>query len=161
MTKEKTTIRKTHIRNDIFIPHIEQILKEGKHKSVTFVVRGYSMRPFLEHDRDKVELVSPLPPCIGQVVLAEIAPKRYALHRIIKIESNKITMQGDGNALSLTETFTTDKIIGTAIAFIRKGERITTDSAKWRRYSAAWKFLRPIRRILLGLHRRIIKIIKI
>lgn len=158
---EKATVHKITISNDIFIPQIERMLKEEGHKSVTFIVHGFSMRPLIEDGRDKVVLSAPLPPRVGQVILAEIAPKRYALHRIIKINGDIITMQGDGNALTQTETFHADKIVGTATAFIRKGKYLSTDSIKWRTYSAIWHVLRPLRRILLAIYRRIIKFIKI
>lgn len=149
-------IRKVNVKNEIFIEEIRRILHEKERKSVTFIVRGYSMRPFLEHERDKVILIPPLTPQVGQVVLAEFKDKVYALHRIIKIEGETITMQGDGNQLNQTETFTVDKIVGTVAAFIRKGKTVSTDSNLWKCYSAIWEFLRPMRRILLGIHRRII-----
>ena len=149
------------VDNHTFVTQISSILKKGTYKSVTFTVQGYSMRPFLEHDRDKVELVLPQKPQTGQVVLAEIMPRTYALHRIIKIEGDTITMRGDGNLLSQTETFTADKIIATAISFTRKGKKVDVDSRRWRLYSLLWDKLKPIRRILLGIHRRIIKFIKI
>ena len=91
------------------------------------------------------------------MVLAEIEPRRYALHRIIKIDGDTITMRGDGNPLWMTEQFTADKIVGTASAFIRKGKYVGTDSRTWRYYSAIWHVARPARRLLLIIYRRIIK----
>lgn len=154
-------IQTVKINNHTFVTQISAILNKKSHKSVTFTVQGYSMRPFLEHDRDKVELTLPQKPQIGQVVLAEVMPRTYALHRIIKIEGDTITMRGDGNLLSQTETFTADKIIATAVSFTRKGKRVSVQSKKWKLYSLLWESLKPMRRILLGLHRRVIKITKI
>ncbi|MBO7280916.1 MAG: S24/S26 family peptidase [Bacteroidaceae bacterium] len=149
-------IRKVRVENDIFLSKIRDMLRSGNHKSVTFVVRGNSMNPFLVCGRDKVILVPPQKPTVGQVVLAEFKPKVYALHRIIKIEGNKITMRGDGNLLSQKEIFEESNIVGTAEGFIRKGEKIDTDSTKWRIYSTVWHWLRPIRRLLLSFYRRYI-----
>ena len=128
--------------------------QEGK-KSVTFIVRGFSMRPFIEDGRDKVVLSPPREPKIGDVVLAEISEKRYALHRVIKVENGIYTMRGDGNPLSMTEQFTQDKIIGLADGFIRKGKFVSTDSRQWRCYSTVWNILKPLRHILLAIYRRI------
>ena len=64
-------------------------------------------------------------------------------------------MRGDGNPLAMTEQFTADKIVGTATAFIRKGEYVSTNSRKWKIYSTLWNATRPIRRPLLSLYRRI------
>lgn len=145
-----------YIKNAAFFNEVKQLLRKNACNSVTIVVRGYSMRPFLEDLRDKVILSSPKPPQKGQVVLVELEPDTYILHKIIKIEGNTITMRGDGNALSQKETFQADKIIGTVTTFIRKGREIDADSRLWRTYSATWEFLRPIRRLLLAIHRRII-----
>ena len=89
------------------------------------------------------------------MVLAEISEKRYALHRVIKVENGIYTMRGDGNPLRMTEQFTQDKIIGLADGFIRKGKFVSTDSRQWRCYSAVWNILKPLRRILLAIYRRI------
>ena len=64
-------------------------------------------------------------------------------------------MRGDGNPLWMTEDFTQEKIIGIAAGFIRKGKHVSTDSRKWRCYSAVWGALKPLRRILLAIYRRI------
>ena len=156
MTKEEAT-RRVLVDNHAFMQQIAHQFRNNNCNSVTFVVYGISMHPFLDSGRDKVVLSPPLPPQIGQVVLAEISPKRYALHRIIKIEGNTITMRGDGNPLWMTEQFTADKIVGTATAFIRKGKRVSTTGRTWRYYSAFWHAARPARRLLLIIYRRIIK----
>lgn len=128
--------------------------QEGK-KSVTFIVRGVSMHPFLGNGRDKVILVPPRKPKLGDVVLAEVMEKRYALHRVIAIKDGVYTMQGDGNPKRMKEYFTEDKIIGIADGFIRKGKYVSINSRKWRTYSTFWKLAKPFRRILLAIYRRI------
>lgn len=148
-------IKQKRVNNHLFMQEITRMFRQEGKKSVTFIVRGFSMRPFLEDRRDKVVLVPPREPKIGDVVLAEISEKRYALHRVINIEDGTYTMRGDGNPLSMTEQFTQDKIIGLADGFIRKGKFVSTDSRKWRCYSAVWNFLKPLRRILLAIYRRI------
>lgn len=135
------------IANDILIPQIKDMLDEGH--TVTFCVRGVSMRPMIEGDRDSVVLV----PCKGEVrcgdiILAEILPRVYALHRVINVNNDIITMRGDGNCFGV-EVFTRDKVIGRAEAFIRKGHRLPMDSWKWRVYSAIWTRLVGVRRYLL------------
>lgn len=66
-------------------------------EAVVINVRGYSMRPFLEHERDKVELSPWTDVRVGDAVLAEIAPGQYVLHRIIVREGDRLTLRGDGN----------------------------------------------------------------
>ena len=50
------------------------------------------MRPFLENNRDKAILRKPDKLKKGDVVLAEISPQNYALHRIIKIIGENIVI---------------------------------------------------------------------
>lgn len=135
------------IANEILIPQIKAMIDEGR--TVTFRVRGRSMRPMIEGDRDSVVLV----PCTGEVkkddiILAEVSPQRYVLHRIIKVEGDTLTMRGDGNLLG-TETFRRSDVIGRAEAFIRKGKRLNMDSRRWKVYSFFWTRLLPLRRYLL------------
>lgn len=148
-------IKQRRVNNHLFMQEITRMFRQEGKKSVTFIVRGFSMRPFLEDGRDKVVLVPPREPKIGDVVLAEISEKRYALHRVIKVENGIYTMRGDGNPLRMTEQFTQDKIIGLADGFIRKGKFVSTNSRQWRCYSAVWNILKPLRRILLAIYRRI------
>ena len=136
------------IPNHILIPEIKRLIDEGH--TTTFRVRGYSMRIFLEDRRDKVLLG----PCsevkVGDVVLAEIKPQVYVLHRIVKKDGNDLTLQGDGNAYG-KEYCKVENIIGIAIGFYRKG-RTTPDlvtGRKWRVYSYIWMHLVPIRIWLL------------
>ena len=148
--------REIKIENHLLMQEIKKLFCSGK-ESVTFVVRGYSMRPFLEHERDKVVLAPPRTPQTGDVVLAEFAKEKYALHRVIKIEKERFVMRGDGNPLGMTETFTEQQIIGVAKAFIRKGKTVSTCGLLWKTYSYTWNLLKPMRRIILAIHRRIIK----
>ena len=147
-------ITQKRVNNHLFMQEIRRAFRDGK-KSVTFVVRGFSMRPFLENGRDKVILTPPREPKVGDVVLAEVREQTYALHRVIKIENGTYTMRGDGNPLRMTEQFTQDKIVGIADGFIRKGKEVSTGSRKWKFYSAVWNALKPLRRILLAIYRRL------
>ena len=151
----KEQSRTVHIDNHLLMQEISRMFNEAGKQSVTIVVRGYSMRPFLEDRRDKVILTPPRKPSIGDVVLARIAENRYAIHRVIKIKNDTYTMQGDGNPTHMKEEFTEADIIGIAQAFIRKGKHITTDSFTWRGYSFIWRILKPLRRIILGVCRRV------
>lgn len=133
--------------NREFIPEIIRILETGH--TVTIGLRGYSMRPFLEDQRDKALLSKAKKIAKGDVVLAEIAPNRFALHRIISIDGDNIVLRGDGNIA--VEHCKRSDIHGFAIGFYRKGsDRLdSTSGKKWRIYSYIWKHLLPIRRYLL------------
>lgn len=148
--------RKLIIPNKILIGEIKKSVREGH--SALFLVKGYSMRLFLENERDKVKIepIAPEAVRVRNVVLAEISPDQYVLHRVIRREGNRLTLMGDGN-IKGTETCQDTDVVGIATAFYRKG-RTTPDlvsSRKWRIYSRLWLALLPCRRIILGIYRRL------
>lgn len=140
------------VSNAILMPEIDRLLKQGH--TVTLPLKGFSMRPYLEDGRDKA-LLTPVtrPLRRGDVILADIsgsnAEKRYALHRIVKIEGDTVTMYGDGNFSA--EVISRKDIIAIATGFYRKGrEQIEMcDSLYYRMCWRLWLWLRPVRRYLL------------
>ena len=142
------------IPNAILIPEIIRLLDEGH--TVTLRLRGYSMRPFLEDDRDVALLVKAETVKVGDPVLAEISPRHYVFHRIVAIEGEAVTLRGDGNLAE--EHCRLKDVKAGAIGFYRKGRKTMdrTDGWKWKTYSYCWTRLYPIRRYLLAIHRRLV-----
>lgn len=134
---------------------IKSCIDEGK--TTTFRVRGYSMRPFLENDRDCV-VIGPVKPCeikIGDVVLAEVSKQVYVLHRVVKKNDKLFVLRGDGNVYG-TETCKHCDVIGIAKAFQIGNKEISTSSLKWRIYSFLWPRNSFLRRCFLFLFRHTI-----
>lgn len=136
------------LNNEILIPKIADDIKRGY--TVTLPLRGYSMRPFLEDGRDKA-LLAPMnrEVRVGDIVLAEISHMRWALHRVVKIKGEDITLYGDGNFSP--EYIKKNDIIAIAIGFYRnKRESLSrVDTPLYNIYWRMWIMLRPIRRYLL------------
>ena len=151
--KNKLKTEEKQFANSLLLPEIVKILNEGH--SVTLLLRGYSMRPFLEDGRDKALLTLAHDVQVGDAVLAEITPKHFVLHRIIKIERNIVTLRGDGN-LGI-ETCKLEDVKASVIGFYRKGRKKIdkTDGKKWKIYSTIWTRLFPFRRYLVAAYRRI------
>lgn len=139
------------MKNEQLMPAIVKIINEGH--TVTLRLRGRSMRPFLEDNRDIALLSMPRKPRKGEPVLAEVSPGRYVLHRIISVKGDDIVLRGDGNIG--TERCKRTDIRASVIGFYRKGrgtlDRI--DGRKWRVYSWFWTRLFPVRRYLLAFYR--------
>lgn len=136
--------------NAEFLPHVCELVAQGE--KVMIRAKGNSMRPFLESGRDIAILSKIGAPKVGDVVLAEIAPKHYVLHRIDKIEGEKITLRGDGNVRGV-EVCRKEDLRAIANEFVRKGKNWTTQKRWWKIYSSLWPHLLPCRRILLALYR--------
>lgn len=150
------SMKNIKIPNNILIPDIKN--KITQYGNATIRVYGYSMRIFLENGRDKVTLTRPEIDKLqkGDVVLAEIAPQLYVLHRIIRRNGNHLTLMGDGNVQG-TEECDVNSVIGIATAFYRKNREKPdlATSKKWKIYSRVWLTLTPIRRWILAFYRHI------
>lgn len=141
------------IPNAVLLPEVVRLLNEGH--TVTIGLKGFSMRPFLEDGRDKALITKARNIKKGNAVLAEVSPRHYVLHRIVKIEGDNVTLRGDGNLG--TEHCKLEDVKGFVIEFYRKGRTKPdkTNGWKWTIYSAIWCSLFPIRRYLLAFYRRI------
>ena len=148
--------KEVKLANEIFIPEIVKMLNEGH--TVTLKLRGISMRPFLEDDRDKALIIKAKNIKKGDAVLAEVSKHKYVLHRIIKIDGDDVTLRGDGNIYC--EYCKVSDVKGFVIGFYRKGRNKIdkTNSLKWYIYSYMWCYLYPIRRYLLFLYRLQLKL---
>lgn len=147
---------KVMMENAVFLPHVTALTDEGY--KVVIPLRGFSMRPFLEDGRDKALLERIDEPLkVGDVVLSELSPGRYALHRLIMVSDTHVQMLGDGN-LNPDPVIPIGQVKAIAKGFYRKGgarlERV--DGAKFRFYSWAWMKLGTWqRRWFLRLWRRV------
>ena len=138
--------QRKEIPNDILLTAVKEAIREGH--TATIIVRGWSMRPFLEHERDKVLLEGAASYNIGDAVLAEIRPGHYVLHRITKINGEDVTLMGDGNTKG-TETCKLTDICGVVKQYIRPRRTICADDPALKRRVRLWRKLLPIRRFLL------------
>ncbi len=145
--------RRIQFANAELLPKIVELMEQGH--TVTLNLKGFSMRPFLENDRDKALMKRAERFGVGDAVLAEVSPRHYVLHRIVAIDGDRVTLRGDGN-LGI-ETCRRQDVKAEIIGFYRKGRKRLdrTDGRKWRVYSWIWMRLFPVRRYLLAAYRRL------
>ncbi len=144
------------VKNDELFPFILSLLEQGH--TATLRLRGFSMRPFLEDERDNALLCKVSEVVVGEPVLAEIAPGQYVLHRLVALNGEEVTLLGDGNITP--EQCKRSDVKAQVVGFYRKGsehlDRI--DGRKWKAYSFVWMHLRPLRRYLLAFYRRWVRL---
>ncbi len=130
-----------------------KLLDEGL--SVTLPVKGTSMLPFIVGGKESVILQKPEEPKIGEIVLAWVDERRYVIHRIIGISHGRVTLMGDGNLRGVEYCSVCD--IKGLVTHIVDGEGNKTYLyGRRRRLNAKlWYILRPFRRYLLAIYRRI------
>lgn len=145
------------VPNHILLTAVRDALREGH--TATISVKGWSMRPFLEHLRDKVQLTSPCGARVGDAVLAEIAPGHFVLHRIIEVQPHPtdqaldaITLMGDGNVRG-TEHCTRRDICGIVTHYIYPHRTLPAADPTLQRRIRRWRRLLPLRRYLLAIYR--------
>ena len=139
----------------------EAIRRVENGESVTLPVQGHSMLPFIIGWRDCVILQKPTQPKVGDVVLAWLHSGHYVLHRIIQIESDCVTLMGDGN-IKETEHCRLEDVKALATHVVDVKGRTHYLYSKWRRWAAkVWWYVRPVRRYLLAIYRRTHKIVYI
>lgn len=143
------------LSNELFFAEVEQLISQGE--NVTITIKGNSMRPWLQNSKHKV-IVKPLADSILQC--GDIALFRYKgkhiLHRVVKIENDKITFSGDGN-IGIKEQASKDDVIALVESIITpSGRVIECNSNEWKTKSKLWLALPQFaRRIILGILRRL------
>lgn len=141
--------------DDVIIKEAVRLVQDGV--SVTFPVKGRSMLPFIFGGRESVILQKPDSLQSGQVVLAEVSPDRYVVHRIIKVTKDLITLMGDGNIRG-TESCPPDKVLAIATHVVNeKGQRRPLYSKAQNAKAKLWYHIRPLRRYILAALRRLNK----
>ena len=145
---------KVILPNEIMLGEVTKMLGEGH--SVVIMTKGASMSPFIRGERDSVELVREPKVEVGDIVLAQIGPGHYVLHRINAIKGEKVRLKGDGN-LDGTEFCTLADICGTVSFIIRlRGRKVDCKSRSFVWWSRRWVAApRIVRRVVLGFYRRI------
>ena len=132
----------------------EAIQRTENDERVTLPVNGHSMLPFVVGWRDCVILQKPAHPRVGDVVVAWVEGRRYVLHRIIRIDGDRVTLMGDGN-LKETEHCRLEDVKALATHVVDVRGKTHDLYNRWRRWAARiWWYVRPARRYLLDIYRR-------
>ena len=130
-----------------------RLVREGV--NVTLPVNGYSMLPFIIGGKESVILHRPGLIAVGDVVLAWVDGNRYVVHRIINIDGDRVTLMGDGNVRG-TEHCLLKDIKARVTHVVDAKDKKRDLYSRWRvRAAKLWYWLRPIRRYLLAIYRRL------
>ena len=134
----------------------EAVRLVGEGVSVTLPVNGRSMLPFIVGGQESVILQKPEAVAVGDVVLAWVEGCRWVVHRVIRIDGDRVTLMGDGNIVG-TEHCTLGDVKARVTHVVDAQGKRHDMYHKWRRLGTKiWWRLRPIRRYLLFVYRIII-----
>ena len=130
-----------------------RLVREGV--NVTLPVNGNSMLPFIIGGKESVILHRPGLIDVGDVVLAWVDGNRYVVHRIIKLDYDRVTLMGDGN-VAVTEHCRLNDIKARVTHVVSADNKERDLHNRWRMHAAKlWYWLRPVRRYLLAIYRRV------
>lgn len=123
--------------------------------SVTLPVNGRSMLPFIIGGEESVILQKPEAVAVGDVVLAWVEGCRWVVHRIIRIDGNRVTLMGDGNIVGTEHCTIAD--VKARVTHVVDAQGTPHDIYnRWRRLGARiWYRLRPVRRYVLYIYRKV------
>lgn len=161
-------MKRVTVPNAELFSEVRRLIAEGR--EVTILARGSSMLPFIRDGVDKVLLApvtgrktaggtgpasaGPAAFSVGDILLCEVAPGRFVLHRLIGIDGGRLILMGDGN-LRGTESCTPAEVIAGAVRILHPdGTATDCTSPSELRKARIWRRLLPFRRILLAVWRR-------
>ena len=139
-------MRKITLPNEVLLEEAASLQEEGREVVITPL--GYSMLPFIRGGKDQVTLRKMPSVQVGDIALVRLPGQRYVLHRVINVDSDAVTLMGDGN-LQGTEHCTLSDVMGTVVA-IHRGKRTVIPGK-----GVFWRRIKPFRRIILGIYRRV------
>ena len=139
--------------SDYIIEEAIRLVREGV--GVTLPVDGQSMLPFIIGGKESVILHAPGLTAVGDVVVARVDGNRYVVHRIINIDGDRVTLMGDGNVRGTEHCLLKD--VKARVTHVVSADNKKRDLySRWRvRAAKLWYWLRPIRRYLLAIYRRL------
>ena len=122
---------------------------------VTLPVNGISMLPFIIGGKESVNLVRPGVLQQGDIVLAWVDGCRFVIHRIIDIRQDQLTLMGEGNLKGKEHCHVSDVKARAIHVIDSKGQQHDLYTPLRRFAFRVWWVLRPFRRIILGIYRRL------
>ena len=129
-----------------YISDLQQMINDGH--EVVITVAGWSMRPFLRNQQDRVMLKKPTGALkVGDIVLYRKKTEQFVLHRIYKIESGAYYMMGDSQ-IDLEGPIEADSIFAVVTDVERNSQWISVEMLSWKIASGMWRMLYPVRKIV-------------
>lgn len=127
-----------------YLEVLRDLSKEGK--EVSLKISGWSMNPFLSHQRDYIYFKKPDRKLKkGDMAFFQRDNGSFAMHRIYK-DNKDGTYQFLGDGQSVIENpIRQDQIFGLVNAVKRKGKIITSKNVIWKFYQYVWPVLLPVR----------------
>lgn len=133
-------------------PLLEEVLRSGRQVELT--ATGCSMRPMLWGGVSKVRLTVPEKLRRGDVILYKRSSGTYVLHRITAMTGTGYVCCGDAQTM-LEPGVMPEQVLAAMQAFTWRGRWVKCSDRRYQMYWRVWLALRPARRVLMGIRRRL------
>ena len=132
---------------------IDEILNNNG--NVKFTITGTSMLPLLHNNIDEV-IIEKNTSKIKKydIIFYKRKNNQDVLHRVVGKNKDGFILRGDNQFVN-EYGITTSNIIGVVTSIIRNGKELKLDSIKYKIYSILWVNSMWLRKIILGLKRKI------
>jgi len=133
---------------------IVNLLELGK--TIQIKPQGYSMYPMFIPGRDSaiIKGVENTKLKRGDVVLYRRDQGILVLHRICKIDSKGIYLNGD-NQLMIEGPLRLDQVKGILVAFVRNNKTISIENLSYKIITSIWINMLPVRGVLHAIARKV------
>ena len=139
-----------------YLSVLRELVENGK--SVSLIVAGNSMFPFLEHERDTVYFEAPKRKLRkGDIVFYQRRNGQFVMHRIYKAEGDSYFIVGDAQRV-IEGPVLGDQIFAIVTQVKRNGKVLTPSSLKWKFFEKVWINLVPYRGVLMLPYRVVRKV---
>ena len=133
-----------NINTNEYVSNLKELVEDGN--EVVITVAGWSMTPFLRHQRERVllkKISSSLK--VDDIVFYQRKSGQFVLHRIYKVKSDGYYMMGD-RQLTLEGPIDVGAIFAIVTEVERNGRWIPVESFGWKLFSYLWRILYPLRK---------------
>ena len=138
-----------------YIETLRDLVQEGK--SVSLLVSGSSMAPFLVHQRDYVHFRTPERPLrVGDIVFYERDDGHFVMHRIVRVYEDAngyplFDITGD-NQTVIERGVRLDQIFARIYEVQRKGQTLRPGCFWWDFFEHIWPHVIPLRRSIVRIY---------
>jgi hypothetical protein len=126
--------------------HIEPLLSDAflRGDRIRISVTGTSMQPWIKGgDLLELEAVDSDRVRVGEVVLAKRQDETHVLHRVVKLQDDRVMLRGDAQNTH-DEPFPRCRVIARVVS-VKRGRRVFhLDRGLWRFMGSLWVMLSPV-----------------
>lgn len=142
-------IKTRQVDTQEYVSVLRELVEQGH--SVSMMVSGSSMNPFLCHHRDVIYFEKPDRALkAGDMVFYRRENGQYVMHRIVRAGKNgEFDLIGDAQT-SIEHGVKRDQIFALVTKVKRKGQEIVPGDFRWFFFARIWPLLIPFRRPIMA-----------